>query len=287
MALSFPRGKGHIPNHPARRPKSVLKHALFSSILAGSDPIPDSVDNREFFPPVMDQVGTSECESHTEAEVTFASLNANGTPLGFVPSPTKIYQIANGLQRAAYNPGTSVQDLPPLEDDGLEPIFATQAVGLFGVVPMIENLGQGSDASTYTAANEADPITFVRGSTKIVRGASSLDVYPDHRVAALCKLLAARKFVKVALYADWDGFMEYGPGSDPLGAPPVANPWSDHAVPLVDYRTEGGTKIFRLLNHWSTGWGQAGYFEVLPEFVLTFTDLEVVDAVLDSKGGSP
>lgn len=278
MALSFKPGRGFKPNHPSRKAKSIFLHAGLSEILSSSEPIPDVVDNSAYLCPVLNQIETSECVAHAHAEGIFASLKAKGTPLPWVPSPTGIYQVANGLQRAAYSPGIAIEDLPPLQDNGLEPHFAQQAVRI-GIVKTRSADGL-SDADPSTAAQEADPVTFTEGALKCVLGVNLLDVLDSMRIDTLCRLLAAKKFVSFALFADYAAFMGYGPTSSPLGAPPP-NSGSDHDVLLVDYVTDSdGQRIFRVQNSWSTGWGYAGFFHALESNAMTWTDLEVIDATI-------
>lgn len=279
----FKRGRGHRPNHPSRRPKSAFAHAGHAAILSGSAAVPDAVDHASYLPPVMDQGPTGTCEAHTEAEVIYASLAFQGVRLGFVPSPDFIYRVANGLQRVVYNPGVPVDQLPALTDDGLEPVFATKAVELHGVVAMGATASDGrfSDVDPATINREVAPAEYTRAATRIVRGTSSLDVLDSERVDALCRLLASGKFLKVALFADYSAFYGYD-GSSPLGAPPP-NPGSNHAVTLHSYRAGGD--VFVLRNHWGTGWGRSGDFEVTRAFVMTLTDIEVVEASLATLAG--
>lgn len=283
MPLDFTRGRGHRPNHPSRRPRTALSHPELSKVLTGTDALPDHTENAKCCPPVMDQVQTSECEGHTEAEFVYTQLGLQGTPLDFVPSPTDIYQGSNGLQRAADNLGVPVEQLPPLTDSGLEPAFATTWVADYGVVPMKPIPGQNSDADPATAANEVDPEVVARGATMLVRGAAAVELPAETRVDGLCRLLAAKKVMKVALYAGSYEFQNYGVNSLPMSAP-VPNPGSDHAVLLVDYRTdENGKRIFKLLNHWSEQYGLGGYFEVDESFALTFTDIEAGDVSIATR----
>ena len=279
-ALLYKRGKGHRPTHPDRRPKSVVAHALFAAIVSSTVTLPTETHNRAFCCAIMDQGQTGTCEAHTEAEAVYTSLRIKGKDLGWIPSPATIYQGANGLQRAAYNPGVPIEQLPALSDDGLEPVFATQFVEKFGVRPTAAPTpdGRNSDCTPANAVAEVDPAALIESSKKVERGTASVDFPPGAtRIDALCSLLASGKLVKVALYAAYDEFETYGPGSPPLGAP-LSNPGSDHAVLLVDYRTNAaGKKEFLIQNHWSEDWGEAGWAWCSEEFVNTWTDMEVAD----------
>lgn len=282
-SLTYKRGRGHRPTHPDRKPPHLLSHALLAAIVASTAALPDATNNRASCCAIMDQGQTGTCEAHLEAEFVYASLKIKGTPLPWVPSPLDIYEGANGLQRAAYNPGTPVEQLPALEDNGLEPVFATQFVQKYGVTktgaPAAD--GRNSDCSPDNVTNELSPDDAIRSAQKPVRGTVSVDYPPGQaRIDALCSLLAAGKLVKVALFAAYDEFENYGPGSPPLGAP-LSNPGSDHAVLCVDYRTNAaGKKEFLIQNHWSELWGEYGWAWCSEEFVNTWTDMETGDVSL-------
>jgi hypothetical protein len=83
------RGRGYIAD-PGDHRVTPFSHAL----RLGAAELPSAVDLRQWAPPVLDQNGCGSCVGHAIACAIATTFARAGSPLGFIPSPRSIYQLA-------------------------------------------------------------------------------------------------------------------------------------------------------------------------------------------------
>lgn len=144
-------GRGWVRNV---RPFAHTFSAVHPLSLAAT--ITDGSDLTPFAAPVMDQGPTSVCVGHAKSDAAVTSFAKAGKPLGFVPSQSGIYTVANAVTRAAQGLDP---DTHPLTDEGSMPSDADRGISRYGLHPMgplaMENgVTRFSDADAKTAIAE-------------------------------------------------------------------------------------------------------------------------------------
>lgn len=248
--------KGHIPDPEGHR---VTSFKLARGVGA---PLPDSVDLTPFAPSPLDQNRTSSCVGHATACALATSFARAGAPLGFVPSPHSIYQLALCIDR----PDPSV----PLVDAGSMPNQAMRGLTEWGIRPMRAPSPQGynSDCDPSNVTDEPKLADLEQDATAVIVGQ-----YEISSATEAAQALAAGYAVTVASFVD-TAFEELGPNSPPYDMPDETDPnGGGHYLFLVGYRHVAGKLQFRVQNSWgTTQWGDGGRCWVTTNFVNQCSD---------------
>jgi hypothetical protein len=265
-----PNGYGHAPSPNAETPPDFSHHPAAHA----SADLPSTVDLSDAAPPVMDQSQTGSCVGHSTSGAVACSLAAQGTPLGWVPSPDDAYKLSRAVDRGlSYPTGT----LPKLTDDGTDPQICASAIARFGIRPMRSPTSDGrvSDVEIAHVNDEPDFASLLKDARSLVVGIHRINATGAGRVLAFRQALAAGCPVRFAIDVD-ESFEAYD-GSAPCSAPGAS--LGGHALYAIGYRTTAdGRTIGKGRNSWGEGWGLGGDFEFDESFIAAMSELDVVSA---------
>ena len=217
--------KGHIPD-PTGHQVTSFRHAF-----KASGPLPDFVDLTPFAPSPLDQSNTSSCVGHATACAIATSLAKAGKPLGFIPSPRSIYQLARCIDR--YDPSIALQDA------GSMPNQAMRSLTEWGVRPMRmpSPLGFNSDCDLSNVNDEPTLGELEHDGEALLIGQYSVSSANEAAQA-----LASGFAVTVASFVDM-AFERLAADSAPYDMPDETDPnGGGHYVFLVGYRHARGKR---------------------------------------------
>lgn len=238
------RGYGYRPNRAGTRP------ARFSALRGAPVQLPDEWSLVEHAPPVFDQGPTGSCTAHAKITATMTSATAQGTPLAFIPSPLRLYQIALCLDRGLDHRG----ELPPLEDIGAEPAIIEQAIRSWGIVPMGPRPADGRFSDCDPERLAVDPPLLVLEQSAHTLIAGDYQIHAFDPVPDLRRAIVQDCPVNLGFWADRD-FDDWKAGDAPLNHQDREDPsggW--HYATILGF----WNGYFRLRNSWGEGWGDRG-----------------------------
>jgi len=248
--------KGHIPDPEGHRVTSFRLAKV-----SGAD-LPDAVDLTAFAPSPLDQNRCGSCVGHATAGALATAFARASAPLGFIPSPRSIYQLARCIDRA----DSSVA----LTDGGSMPNQAMRSLTEWGIRPMQAPSPEGfnSDCDPSNVNNEPTLGELESDATAVVVGQYAIDSAEQAATA-----IAEGFPVTVASFVD-TAFENIGPDSPPYDMPDESDPnGGGHYIFLVGYRHVNGKLEFLLQNSWgTTQWGSGGRCWVTADFVNQCTD---------------
>jgi hypothetical protein len=273
MEANLHRGKGCKRSHPdklAKRMPAAAHPAIAEKVGAS---VPPSASLQAFEPPRDDQNGYSACTAFALS----TGLRVAQLPLGFDPSQRGIYGITRSVGRALENK----DPLPPLADAGAELADVVAAIGQYGVCPVVVLEGSTSDITAANVNAEPDLIQLTEAGTKLVVGAYGIDPN-QHDVCAAA--IAAGHPLYIAVYAD-RGFEAWVPSQAPYGAPIESNPpqagEGGHCMVIDAYSTNtDGSRTWRCVNSWGSGWGDDGTARVSDAFISACWEIWCLDVHL-------
>lgn len=278
--------KGARRSHPDKlaRRKLASAHPRIAPLMASP---PASASCESYEPPREDQGQTGSCTAHSGSACMFtavgsiAAVTKASSPLPFVPSPREIYAATRAIERAAATaPGAP---LPLLTDSGAEPADVMSALAQFGVCPIGS---QPTDVTTANVNDEPDVDQLEAAATYLITGAYGITV--DSSASPTCAAAIAAGYpIYVAFFCD-TGFENWRAGNAPYGAPDQNDPQGGgHAVFIDGYTTNAdGSRTWRLVNSWGTGWGDNGTALVSDAFLQACWELWVADVSVSTTKGA-
>ncbi len=254
------RAKGHLPSkvrfdahgHPLRAQQR------FESRVQEGD-LPKESSLLSHVPLRMNQNVTGSCTWHAAACAIVTALSSAGTPLGWVPSQLDGYAGTRALSRAHDTPVGHA--LPPLTDDGAEPIEVMRWAASHGVTEQrLVTSEQILNRSDCTAANinlEPD-FNEVRKARQHLTVGERL-VGPGRTAPTdVARVIAVeRRPVTIASFVDM-AFEQWMPSDGPIGVPDYADPeGGGHYIVIHSYLTDPHWgRLFVIRNSWD-GWGDS------------------------------
>lgn len=251
------RAKGHIPDNDGH---TVEVFRGLTGIAAGLT-MPDEVDLTPFVPTVLDQTNTNSCVGHATAigiAVTFARA---GQPLGFVPSPHSIYQLARCMERS--DPSI------PLRDFGSRPNLGIRSLNEWGIRPMKapSPLGFSSDCDLSNVNDEPVFEDLELDAKQLLVGQYAITSSGIQAVNDVCASLYGGFGVVLSSFVDL-AFERLHPGSDVYDLPDHTDSGGGfHYMTVLAFRTVNGRKQFLLQSSWGQMWGNNGRAWVTDRFV--------------------
>lgn len=281
------RGKGYVRNVKDRTHGvlGVMLGALAASMPPETATLEDLLPMIDVQPDgsavlVRDQKTTSACVGFSLAEaiaLRIAYLRAKAARAAGIlaaafpfPSPTGIYAVARAEERR--DPANGKSPSTPLRDEGCQPGLAVQGLAEYGV--------------PSSAAWPFDPATINAEPTWGELSAASafiLNGYYAITDTGAARILAVRQAIAngfpVPAGTDVDQPFEDCASDKPITAP-IGPLLGGHMISLIGYKPDParvGRYLFRILNHWSDQWGDAGLAWVTEEFVFALSDLTAID----------
>lgn len=254
------RNLGYIPD-PAEHRVTPFSRAR----KLGVAQLPASVDLRPFAPPVLDQNECGSCVGHAVAAAVACALTRAGTPLGFVPSPRSVYQLARLIDAG---------DLfGVLTDEGSMPNQAMRSLTEWGVRPMLvpSPLGYNSDCDVSNVNASVVLSELEQDAQAIIIGQYEVTSTGAQQTEDICAALAQGFPVPLAVGGGADDFQLWTATRGPLDA--TAPLELDHYIWLLGYRTANGKRVFRARNNWGPDWGDGGEIEFTDGYVQFCSDI--------------
>lgn len=229
--------------------------ALARGLAAPAVPARHSIE--AFAPEVMDQGPVGSCEGHSTAGAIYTTLNANGAPLPWVPSPLGIYNLALALDRGDPTAGA-------LEDLGTETNTVLRVVHEFGVRPMGARVeGRNSDCDIASALREPLLGEIEADAQQLLIGAYQITSRGAQKLADVKTALASGFAVRVDSFVDM-AFEDWQAGDAPFGKPDLNDPnGGGHALYAVAYDGD----VVTIRNSWAADWGDGGDIRVSAAFI--------------------
>lgn len=255
--------RGYIPDPDGHRVTS-FRHAKFG---AAAVALPDSVDLTPFAPDPLDQSACGSCVGHALAGAVATSFARAGAPLGFVPSPRSIYQLARCIDRLSPS--------EPLTDEGSMPNQAIRSLNEWGIRPMRAPSPQGfnSDCDASNVNNEPTLDEIEQDATLLLIGQYAIDSTGAQRINDVCAALAAGYAVTVASFVD-TAFEDLTANSAPYDVPDESDPnGGGHYLMVAGFKKVGAARLFLIQNSWGTEWGDGGRCWVTEAFIKQCSDI--------------
>jgi hypothetical protein len=226
----------------------------------------------------FDQGGEGSCEGHGHAQGIWATFNAAGAPLSWVPSPNGLYVGGRIMDRKlAGLPNTAT-----LQDIGTVSTSVCQWMNLYGIEPMRcasvrdpeDAAPRFSDCSAATVNKEPDFVELETESQNIFVGQYSCEGVDDaSRLAAVNLSLSLRIPPAIGGFVDtnymrWepsDGVYQRANRNDPKGG--------GHCQLITGVRMNAkGLFEYRIRNSWGP-WCDGGFIWVSQQFILDADEL--------------
>lgn len=234
---SLPRGLGHkMPEAPDPR-----DYRIGSMLGALRGTAPEVMTLAEMVPEVRDQGQTQSCVGHAVNSALELRLLKLG--VRFRGSPLAAYTIGRMLGK---------QDLDEtLKDEGSYASLVFKGLREWGVPADWEWQLGAEDV------NEELPLDVLQGASRHrVQAWYRVDAPGRGRIDQLTQALG--QGYPIAFAADVDrAFLDVG-RKDSLVKAFGAERVGGHMMCIVGYTTTKGERVFRVLNSWGTGWGDAG-----------------------------
>jgi hypothetical protein len=261
---------GHVQDPTHKRTQRAARE-----LLGATPSLPDAASLEHLECDALNQGPTSSCPGHGTAACLVVSLAAAGDPLPWVPSPRGVYALTRQLARATTAP--TGRALPALEDGGAMPSDVMDALRLYGVRAMRGPTSDGRNSDVepanvleeeQLAEVEADHGTILTGEYRV--NETDAD-FIDQLCAALAGVGAGQGgrgcALGVGAYVD-QAVMDWAKGAAPLSVPNLSDPrGGGHWFAVTSYRTAGGKRVFRSLNSWGRGYGDAGHWEFTEDWL--------------------
>lgn len=221
--------------------------------------VPKSYSLEAFEAPIQDQGPTSSCVGHGTSQGLYTSFAAQGNPLGFVPSPLAIYQLARIMGFSA--PTT------PLQDTGAQPFFLVQGINQYGIRAMgpLSSDGRNSDVTSANVNTKPLLSQLEEEGLNIVTGEYRVDPGDSTMIEQICTCITQGIAVGFGFQVD-DTFENWIPTRGPMNTYDLKTYRGGHWVcftsfdgfdPLAPEKT-----VLRGPNQWNRSWGSNGHFEV-------------------------
>jgi hypothetical protein len=246
---------GYIPDADAHRYQKPASLMLSAS---GAVAEASLVDSEAL---LFDQGQTGSCGGHGTAQIVFTTMNANGAPGLFVPSPDLIYKLARILRRTSAGQG--------LSDSGVMPVDLLTVLRQYGVMPMINAPtpdGRYSDvtgpgdlaglpAAKPTVNLEPDLLSLERSGLRLLAGEYRVDEGDPTFAQQILNSLGSKAAAGVGLFVD-GAFMDWDPASGPITSINLADPrGGGHWLACTyGYTQPSGTIVLGGPNSWGKFW---------------------------------
>jgi hypothetical protein len=274
-------------------------HLAAARVRAG-EPLPANFDLTQYEPDRLDQGHTGSCEGHGWAAGTYTGLAANGTPLGYVPSPRYGYAGARSLERgAALTPGVATSiPLPAFVDNGTETEVMAQWYAQGGTIPMLGPTPDGRNSDIWSAAdlsgipnapaenvnNELSLGGLVSGAKRLVTGTHRIvdPTAADTLLQVQTCLYTLKSPVIVGTFVD-SAFEQWQAGQAPIPAPNTNDAsGGGHCLYISGFATVNGVVRILVTNSWGKGWADQGRCWCSVEWVQACWDLLIGQSAISA-----
>lgn len=263
---------GHVFDTPSRR--GLRKSAL--AILGAKPSFPPAASLEQLECEILDQGQTSSCGGHGTSQALFTALAAMGKPLGWIPSPDTTYKLVRARERLMV--ALQGEALPPLTDSGIMPSDLLPVLATYGIRAMGARVdGRNSDVSVEHVNDELNLDELIASGQTLITGEHRVDENLPNFLDLLCASIAGTGENQNGVGAPFGigafvdrGVMRWSKGDAPLaGVDFNDRDGGGHWFCCTSYRTlDSGKRVFRFPNSWGAGYGDAGHFEVLEDFLL-------------------
>jgi hypothetical protein len=142
--------------------------------------------------------------------------------------------------------------------------------------------GRWSDVTASNVNDEPDFAGLEAMSAHLVAGEYRVQEGTPDTVDQVCLVLDSGVPVGIGTFVD-TVFEEWQPGDKPIPPPDLSDPQGGGHWFVVDgYMTVAATRVFRIVNSWGQGWGDAGHALVSAAFVTQAWDLYAVNVARKS-----
>lgn len=256
MAFQAPPMLGYVPDSDEHR-----KRQKSSFIRFGTSPTsPAQASLAQFRTSIYDQGQTGSCVGHGTAQAVATSAAVNGAPLGFSPSPRRIYQLSRVLERTTNTTALTDSGAMPtdtiavLSNWGLAPIGPMAPDGRFSDIwgPDDNNDGLAPNVNSEPTLDELQ-----QSGLCLLTGEYRIDE-ANNPIPQITASISSKTALIIGVFVD-TAFMSWDPATGPVNSIDLNDQSGGGHCLSCDYyyTTPSGVVIVGGPNSWSTGWPRA------------------------------
>ena len=241
---------GYIDD-PASLPRTPFLHL---AAVLGAD-VPDACSLEAHLPGCMDQGQTGSCTGHGTSGAVYTTCDAQGSNIGFVPSPDDLYKGGRAIDRARDASGR----FPALQDQGAAPNQVARFMNVYGIRPMgpMAPDGRNSDVDPSTVNDEPNLVDLEQDATCVLVGEYQIFGTAEERAAQVRQAIANGYAVGCAVPGGSNAWQNNE--GDKVAVLGPTGTELDHWVFLYGYEKQSdGTYLWKLRNSWGRFWGTDG-----------------------------